>query len=459
MNAVSREPSEERERINVKSTMLRLWTGRLLAGVVAVATTARGEWLNQTAGDPMGNHLVDGLPGPSFVLTAKEGHISTAEGSSVYVWSLANGNGPLQYPGPTLIVNEGDAVSVTLSNTLPFPVSLVFPGQDQVSATGGSAGLLTQEAAPAGGVVTYGFVATRAGTFLYQSGTRQDLQIEMGMVGALIVRPSGFVKTSPATWKGYGTTDSAFDQEFLFLLTEMDPGIHDDVEHQRESFTGPGIFNPAVDTTKHFANYWFINGRTGPDTMMIANSKALPAQPYDAFPMMHPAQHLLMRMVGGGRDPHPFHHHANHAQVLARNGRLLQTAGATTSDLSYKVFTIPTYPGETTDAMFTWTGQGLGWDMYGHSPSDPLRAYEDPADHGKPFPVTLSTEQDMDFGQWYGGSPFLGVPAALPPNLGGFDPTGAFIYMWHSHAEREIVNNNVFPGGMLTMLLIEPWAN
>ena len=45
----------------------------------------------------------------------------------------------------------------------------------------------------------------------------------------------------------------------------------------------------------------------------------------------------------------------------------------------------------------------------------------------------------------------------LPPNLGGFDPTGAFIYMWHSHSEREIVNNNVFPGGMLTMLLIEPW--
>ena len=27
--------------------------------------------------------------------------------------------------------------------------------------------------------------------------------------------------------------------------------------------------------------------------------------------------------------------------------------------------------------------------------------------------------------------------------------------MWHSHTEREIVNNDVFPGGMLTMLIIE----
>jgi hypothetical protein len=28
--------------------------------------------------------------------------------------------------------------------------------------------------------------------------------------------------------------------------------------------------------------------------------------------------------------------------------------------------------------------------------------------------------------------------------------------MWHSHNEREMVNNDVFPGGMMTMLVIEP---
>jgi manganese oxidase len=454
----------------MKSSMMKLWTGSLLGGLVLMAASARGEWLFQGGpgprpGDPpdaLGNHLVDGISGPNFTLVAKEGHISTSEGASVYVWSLADANGTIgfQYPAPTLIVDQGAVVQITLNNTLPFPVSLVFPGQALTSATGDSDGLLTKEAAPLTGTATYTFTASRPGTYIYNSGTRQDLQIEMGMVGAIIVRPTGFVKTSKSTWKGYATTDSAFDQEFLFLLTEMDPNIHDEVEHQRLSFNGLGTFSPVIDTTTHFANYWLINGRTAPDTMMVAGSKALPAQPYDAFPTMHPQQTLLMRMVGGGRDPHPFHHHANHAQVIARNGRLLQSSpSATISDLSYKVFTIPTYPGETTDATFTWSGAGLGWDMYGHSGTDPLRYGEDPNDHGKPFPVTLSTEQDMDFGLWYGGSPFLGTAAALPPNLGGFDPTGAFIYMWHSHAEREIVNNNTFPGGMLTMLLIAPWAN
>jgi FtsP/CotA-like multicopper oxidase with cupredoxin domain len=451
--------------MNVKMRTLKLWTGSLLYASLLAAVTAKGGWITTgvtNAYDSMGRHLVDGITGPNFTLVAREGHISTAEGASVYVWSFADGNGTngFQHPGPTLIVNQGQLVSITLSNNLPFPVSIVFPGQGPVTNLGGIPGVLTSEAAPGSGTVTYTFTASQPGTYLYNSGTRQDLQIEMGLFGALIVRPSGFSDSNTNTWSGYGTTDSKFDQEFLFILSDMDPNTHDDVEHQRLAFTGGGTFNPEIDTTRRFANYWLINGRTAPDTMMVAFSKALPAQPYDAFPMMHPGQNLLMRMVGAGRDPHPFHHHANHARVLARNGRLLRSSpAATISDLSYLVFTIPTFPGETTDAMFTWTGSGLGWDMYGHSPGDPPRAGEDLNDHGKPFPVTLSTEQDMDFGQWYGGSPFLGVPAPLPPNLGGFDPTGAFIYMWHSHAEREIVNNNVFPGGMLTMLLIEPWGN
>ena len=30
-----------------------------------------------------------------------------------------------------------------------------------------------------------------------------------------------------------------------------------------------------------------------------------------------------------------------------------------------------------------------------------------------------------------------------------------FAFMWHSHNEREITTNNVFPGGMMMMLLVD----
>jgi len=465
----------------MKAMILNLGTGSLVGALMLAALPARGGWINQTTADPLGYHAVDGITGPAFTLTAMAGHISTPDDAgdsvngtlglaagNIYVWGYGNGTfgaggTNFQYPGPTLIVNQGVTVTVSLYNTLPFPVSIVFPGQQVYSTSGGSPGLLTAEVPPGSvaaptGPVTYTFMATNPGTYIYNSGTFQNLQIEMGMVGALIVRPTGFSATDPTTWKAYGTADTAFDHEFLILLSDMDPGIHNAVEHQMLANTAASFF-PVVDTTQRNANYWFVTGRAAPDDMMMAYSPALPYQPYDCYPTMHPGQRLLMRMVGAGPDAHPFHHHANHALNFARNGRLLQSsATATTADLAYLTYTIPAWPGETTDAVFTFTGAGLGWDMYGHQATDPMAPYEDPNDHGKPFPAVLPFEADMEFGQWYGGSPFLGQSASLPPGLGGFDPSGGFIYMWHSHNEREIVNNNVFAGGMFTMLLIQPWG-
>ena len=45
--------------------------------------------------------------------------------------------GPVQYPGPTLLVNQGDVVRVDLTNDLPVPVSIVFPGSPSRDGRGG----------------------------------------------------------------------------------------------------------------------------------------------------------------------------------------------------------------------------------------------------------------------------------------------------------------------------------
>lgn len=184
---------------------------------------------------------IDGITGPTFNLTAKTGYVSTADGGSYLMWGYANGTGEMQYPGPTLIVNQGDVVTVNLTNQLTVPVSIVFPGQSTVTATGGSAGLLAREASAGGGTVSYTFTASQPGTYTYYSGTRPDLQIEMGLVGALIVRPS----TNPTT-QAYNHADSQFDHEYLFLLSEMDPRIHEYVAAGRMDL---------VDNTTYFPVY------------------------------------------------------------------------------------------------------------------------------------------------------------------------------------------------------------
>lgn len=398
-------------------------------------------------GLPQAHAIVHGVTGTTFDLSAKAGYITTPDGGNIYMWGYAEDPNEMQYPGPTLIVEEDVPITINLTNTLTVPVSMVFPGQTGVMATGGapgfpgaSPGLLTNEADPNGGMVSYFFTPTEPGTYIYYSGTSPELQTEMGLVGALIVRPAG------VTGRAYAHADSTFDRETLFLFTEIDPNVHD--------LVAQGDIDQ-VDNTTYFPVYWFINGRCAPDTMLKAHTPLMPNQPYNCMPMMHPGEKLLLRIVSAGRDPHPYHTHGNNFDIIARDGRLLQSAPGAGTDLSVSDFTISIPPGSTADAIFPWTGEKLGWDMYGHDPNDPMEPGEYAPDHGKPFPVELPPQQELTFGAMWSGSPFLGAMGALPPGEGGNNPNAGYTYMWHSHAEKEMCNYDIFPGGLMTMLIIE----
>jgi FtsP/CotA-like multicopper oxidase with cupredoxin domain len=400
--------------------------------------------------------FIPGTTGPNFNLTAKTGFIYADDGKSIFMWGYANGtpatSGRMQYPGPTLIVNQNEIVSITLHNQLPgVNCSIVFPGQTNVAIAGGVAGLLTNEAIP-GGNVTYSFVASQPGTYTYYSATRPELQVEMGLVGALIVRPTG-AGFGPSY--GYNHADSAFDHEYLFLLSEIDPVMHKQVELGQMAL----INNTTADPI-----YWFINGRAGFDTLGGHNTPSLPSQPYGALARAHPGERVLVRMIGAGRDLHPFHLHGNHHQVIAKDGRMLK--GPLGEDLSEFAFTTTVGPGQTFDAIFTWTGEGLGWDIYGHTDPaglgrvgaacpTPLQPNEPEADHCRPVPVTLPPLQDLTFGPLYSGSPLVGSPGPLPPGEGGFNPNSGLPFMWHSHSEKELTSGDIFPGGMLTFIIVE----
>jgi hypothetical protein len=332
-----------------------------------------------------------------------------------------------------------------------------------VTATGGTPGLLTAEAAAGGGTVSYTFTATHPGTYQYHSGTNTELQVEMGLVGAIIVRPTGFDQATNRT--AYGTADSAYDHEYLFLLSEMDPFIHDLVDFG---------FMDLVDNTEAFPVFWFVNGRNGVDTLSNNFVPWRPNQPYGALARTRPGEKVLLRIVGGGRDQHAFHPHGNHSRIIARDGRLLSSNGGTSANLAVDQFTISPTPGGTVDALFNWTSKGLGWDIYGTGPGfqhqcagqnlnqGPTPGVIDPATgedctyHGDPIPVTLPGLQDLTFGGWYSGSPFLGHFGQLPPGEGGLNLNGGLFFMWHSHNEKELTNFDIFPGGMLTFVVIEP---
>ncbi len=179
------------------------------------------------------------------------------------------------------------------------------------------------------------------------------------------------------------------------------------------------------------------------------------------------------------------------------------------------LFTTDVTPGEATDGIFYWTGRGLNWDAYGHNPTstDPLATlpcypdangyytvysnppapvstvnyYEWCQDHNKPLqvnpfgdvegggPATLPDPNIFTNGAWYGGSPYLGPDATLRataptcatttnagctnlfPSNTQANPANerGWAFIWHSHNERELTTNNVFPGGMFMMMLVD----
>jgi len=396
--------------------------------------------------------VIDGVTGTTFNLKTKSAHITTPDGDSVLVWGYALNDGPMQYPGPTLIINQGDTINISLENTLSVKSSIVFPGQKKVATLGGTAGLLTNEAAATNGTVQYSFVASNPGTYMYQSGTNPELQTEMGLFGAIIVR-SGIDN------QAYNHAGTSYDHEYLFILSEMDPAIHHKVE-----------FGQPVDNNNYKPVLWFINGRNAPDTFADAGVPWLPNQPYNSLPRVHPGDIALARFVVASRHAHPFHTHGNHLRLLARDGNLLQSTDPVVPgqppDLSHENFTLHAVPGATYDAIWDWTGKELGWDIYGHTAADnvtcsPANGFDTITreycpDHEKEIPIIGNELQDLAFGGFYSGSPYLGASGSLPPGEGGLNLNGGLFFMWHSHNEREIVNNDVFPGGMMTMIIVEP---
>jgi FtsP/CotA-like multicopper oxidase with cupredoxin domain len=572
-------------------------SGRLLVSMtllsLAATATAAVPGITGAAGTPI------------FNLTAQPASLNQPDGNQVYSWGYGCNGAPtgtapaalgavpcptMQVPGPTLIVKEGDTVTVNLTNGLPAPAgntSILFAGFTLTSttcSTGAVQGLLTCEAPP-NGSVTYTFVASAPGTHAYYSGTQGDLQIEMGLYGAVIVLPAtvpancnaGYHSlnlTAKATWgepdfrlahAAYDHPGTCYDREYLFQWAEMDARIHSQALAQVTALTGctagaPGC-NLDVQTEPYHPAYFLINGRSMPDLMDPMFAGEYPHQPYNGNPHMHPGELTLIRTIGQGRWQHPFHEHANHVRILARDANLVLTStaapcstatptapvqgcvayssGLTTDPpvmapglAGLLMFNTDTTPGESFDGIFYFTGRGLNWDPYAHHPgsSDPLavlpctpdvNGYNSGAptalnfmewcqDHNKPIeknpfgdvaaggPATLPDPNVFTNGAWYGGSPYLGPDATLRGNAPACvgNPYGAatgnpttpsggpgtttpavntanctnlnpanlqlnpanergWAFMWHSHNEREITTNNVFPGGMLMMMLVD----
>jgi FtsP/CotA-like multicopper oxidase with cupredoxin domain len=417
----------------------RKYSAALVAAALALTGLAAGSGASAATSEGL---LCQTDAHNTFSLTARDGYASTPDGNSVYMWSYGMSGGKFQLPGPTLCVTSGEHVRVILHNALKEPTSIVFPGQTGVQADGkpaqpqfgdtGSMASMVQGADATNGSVTYEFTAGSPGTYLYESGTDVVKQVQMGMYGALVVRPAGHPD------QVNDRADSAFNtgHEYVFLLSEVDPDLHLAVER-----------GDPVDQNSYTARYFMINGRSMPDTLAPNNASWLPSQPYGAMVHIKPydattnPRPAVIRYLNAGTVSYPFHPHGSDERVVNKDGQALQGAGG--KDLSYLKFDLDVQPGQSVDALMDWR------DVEQWNPAS------------NPIPTQLPAITDqllVGTDTWFSESGYLGQKNALPTNITSNNQCGEYYHVAHSHALQQATNYGATFGGMMTVFRIDPPA-
>jgi plastocyanin len=272
-----------------------------------------------------------------FQLYATDGYLTLPDGVEIYIWgySLKNEQGSAEYPSPTLEVNEGDSVEITLTN-----IGTKKKGIKRLAHTIHWHGLDTDQqndgvphtspAIQVGDSFTYRFTAGHAGTYFYHCHVDTIEHLQMGMHGAFIVKAKNGVNQA---WTG----GPAYDKEYTFVVNEIDPVWHNAVEEGR-----------AYDRTVFHPTYWTINGKAYPDTEKDTSS------------MIHGTvgETVMIRIINSGYEPHSFHMHGYHFQVIASDGRPLPAP--LTKD------TVLIGPGERYDLLVTFEQDGM-FPFHSHS--------------------------------------------------------------------------------------------
>lgn len=220
-----------------------------------------------------------------------DGTLTQPDGTGVYFRGFSSGSGQLDVPAIALVVQEGDAVEVTLVNTLSTTHRFKIEGViDSGPIAGGSS-------------MTVNFSAASPGSYLFYDAENAPYNRLLGLHGGLAVMPQG---SGDELYPGSPT----FAQQLFWVFNDIDPVWHAKLQNGQTPDTG---FEP---------RYFTINGLSSrPPGHPDYNDPDVNAF-YSPDTALHGAvgERTLIRLLNAGLCQHSVHWHANHVEWLTENG-------------------------------------------------------------------------------------------------------------------------------------------
>jgi manganese oxidase len=241
-------------------------------------------------------------------------------GMSTLNFESTQANYYLRAPSPTIRVEQGDTIKVTLENTHYLPHTIHFHGVDHpfLDAEGeGNDGVPQTSEIPLlpGERRTYEMTPRQAGTMFYHCHVQPHTHIGMGLAGMMVVeenRPNNWVQTLNV---GAGqvrhpsvAVKETYDREYDLFYQRIDRTLTDKIKAARDPRLIARAINRDYNITENPTNYFMVNGRSFPYTLR------------ESLIVVKPNEQVKLRVLNAGQDPMYLHSHGHKMTITDYDG-------------------------------------------------------------------------------------------------------------------------------------------
>ena len=226
----------------------------------------------------------------------------------------------MRVPAPTIRVEQGDEVRLTLANTHYLPHTIHFHGVDHpfVDAQGdGNDGVPQTSERPLmpGEQRTYDLTPRAAGTMFYHCHVQPDAHVLMGLQGMFVVEANRPNNTLQTLNLGAGkvrhrsqASRERFDGEFDLQYQDIDHELHEIPKNHNDPRVVAQQTNRVYDDTQRVPDYFMLNGRSFPYTLR------------ESLIVVEPDGRYRLRMLNGGSRTFSIHTHGHKFQIHSFDG-------------------------------------------------------------------------------------------------------------------------------------------